>query len=206
MVSWRGMEPASNTDGRRKSVIAGAAALFDEGGYHRVNMASLAEAVGIAKPTLYHYFSGKREILFGIHEEFIDRLLGRYESRRGRAMTAAEDLRALIGDTFELMDSHRGHLRVFFENQRELSDQDKATIRAKRDRYAEIMTSTIARGVRDGEFRDVPPRLTALAIFGMCNWAYQWYESDGELASSEIADLFFDLIFAGLRPASGGEQ
>jgi AcrR family transcriptional regulator len=184
---------------RRADVTAGAAALFDSAGYHSVNMSSVANAVGIAKPTLYHYFTGKHQILFSIHEEFIDLLLGKYESRRGKAMTATEELRALIHDTFELMDTHRGHIRVFFENYRELSEHDKVTIQAKRDRYRHIVEGTIARGVRDGEFAEVDPRLTSLAVFGMCNWAYQWYSPDGDFTSSAIADAFSDLLLDGLR-------
>jgi AcrR family transcriptional regulator len=191
-------ETVNRADSRREKVTAGAAALFESAGYHSVNMTSVASAVGIAKPTLYHYFSGKEQILFSIHEEFIDLLLGKYESRRGKALTASEELRCLINDTFELMDTLRGHVRVFFENYRELSEQDQVTIRAKRDRYQQIMEGTIARGVRDGEFRGVDPRLTSLAVFGMCNWAYQWYAPEGELSSSAIADAFYELLLGGL--------
>lgn len=183
---------------RREGIIAGAASLFEADGYYPANMTSVAKAVGIAKPTLYHYFTGKDEILFAIHEEFIDLLLARYESRRGDGLSASDELKALMADTFELMDTHRGHLRVFFESQRELADDAKVTIRAKRDRYTAIMVGTIERGVADGEFRAVHPHLTALAVFGMCNWAYQWYRPDGPLSSQEIAAAFFDLLFGGL--------
>jgi AcrR family transcriptional regulator len=161
-------------------------------------MTSLAESVGIAKPTLYHYFSGKDEILFEIHEEFIDLLLAKYEGRRGEGMSATDELRALIHDTFELMDTHRGYLRVFFENYRELSNEAQLTIRTKRDRYQKVVEGTIARGVQSGEFKPVDVRLTSLAVFGMCNWAYQWYAPEGELSSTEIADTFFELVFHGL--------
>ena len=183
---------------RRAGVTAGAAALFDSAGYHSVNMESVASAVGIAKPTLYHYFAGKDQILFSIHEEFIDLLLSKYETRRGQAMTAVEELHALIHDTFELMDSHRGHVRVFFENYRELSEADQLTIRAKRDRYQQIVEGTIARGIDAGEFKPVDPKLTSLAVFGMSNWAYQWYAPGGELSSSAIADAFCELLLGGL--------
>ena len=45
----------------------------------------------------------------------------------------------------------------------------------------------------------VDPRLTTLAVLGMCNWAYQWYRPDGPLESGEIAAFFFDLLLNGLR-------
>ena len=41
--------------------------------------------------------------------------------------------------------------------------------------------------------------LTTLAVFGMCNWAYQWYRSNGRLSSRVVAEFFFDLLVNGLR-------
>ena len=30
-------------------------------------------------------------------------------------------------------------------------------------------------GIRTGVFRDVDPDAATLAVFGICNWAYQWW-------------------------------
>jgi len=42
-----------------------------------------------------------------------------------------------------------------------------------------MVEDIVCRGTRDGSFRDVDPRLTTLALFGMCNWSYQWYRQGG---------------------------
>jgi TetR/AcrR family transcriptional regulator, cholesterol catabolism regulator len=191
------MPPRVNADAKRREVVAQAAELFDRAGYHTTNVATLAQAAGIRKPTLYHYFSGKDEILFWIHEEFIDLLLEKERERRG--LSAAEALLGAMSDVLELMRTHRGHVRVFFEHYRELSDRDQATIREKRDLYQAAVEATVRRGLENGEFREVDPRLATLAIFGMCNWAYQWYRADGVLSTRAIAELYFDLLFNGLR-------
>ena len=75
------MPPRVNADARRREVISQAAELFDRTGYHATSVAAVAEASGIRKPTLYHYFSGKDEILFWIHEEFIDLLIEKHRAR-----------------------------------------------------------------------------------------------------------------------------
>lgn len=193
----RAVPPRVKADEKRRELVAQAAELFDRAGYHTTSVGELARAVGIQKPTLYHYFSRKDEILFSIHEEFIDLLIERQNARSGLA--AAESLREIMGDVLSLMDTHRGHVRVFFEHHRELSPEDQATIARKRDAYQTMVEEVIARGTRAGEFRDLDPRLTTLAVFGMCNWAYQWYRSDGPLRTRRIAELYFDLLFNGLR-------
>jgi AcrR family transcriptional regulator len=187
---------------RRQEVVAKAAELFDATSYHTTSMSELARAVGIEKPTLYHYFSSKDEILFWIHEQFIDHLLEKTNARADLGLTASDELAGAMEDILELMDTHRGHVRVFFEHHRELTPARQTTIRDKRDLYQGIIQAIVERGIADGEFRKVDPRLTALAIFGMCNWSYQWYQPGGARTSSEIAAFLGDLLLDGLSTPS----
>ena len=188
-----------NADEKRREIVASAAVVFDTDGYHTTNVDTVARVVGLKKPTLYHYFSGKDEILFWIHEEFIDLLIARQEAREAEALSPAESLRGAMTDVLGLMDTHRGHVRVFFEHHRELAPEHRGTIAAKRDRYAEMVEAEIVRGIRDGDFRPLDTRLATLALFGMCNWAYQWYRSGGARTSGEVAEFFWDLLIEGLR-------
>lgn len=191
------MRASVNADAKRREIVAEAATLFDREGYHAVGVGQIAEAVGIAKPTLYHYVSSKDELLTWIHEEFIDLLLARQEARRGTG-SAADELRAVMADVLELMETHRGHVRVFFEHHRELPAAAGVRMREKRDRYQRGVEETIVRGTAAGELRDLDPRLASLALFGICNWAYQWYSSDGPLTPAALGAFFSDLVLRGL--------
>jgi AcrR family transcriptional regulator len=184
--------------GRREEVIERAAALFDEGGYYATSMEDIAEAVGVRKPTLYHYFGSKDEILFWIHEEFIDLLISRQDRRIGTGMTPEQLVLEIMGDILELMETHRGHVRVFFEHHRELPEDEHAAIAAKRAQYESAVADVIRRGIDDGAFRDVDVKLATLALFGICNWSYQWYRSNGPLRPREIAYKFWDMFLNGV--------
>jgi AcrR family transcriptional regulator len=189
-------------DSRRREIVSRAAELFDREGYHTTNMNSVARAAGLQKPTLYYYFSGKSEILNVIHEEFIDILIDKQRSRAKENLPAADQLRAVMGDVLELMDTHHGHVRVFFEHHRELSEADQAAMKIKRDVYQALVEEIVARGIESGAFERVDVRLTTLALFGMCNWTYQWYRQGGQLESREIADFFCDLLLHGFAAQS----
>ena len=59
-----------------------------------------------------------------------------------------------------------------------------------------------------GELRPVDVRLATLAVFGTCNWAYQWYRREGKLDTRAIAYTFWDIFWRGLaagNPGNGGE-
>lgn len=178
--------------------MRGAANLFDQAGYHNTTVEDIARAVGLRKATLYHYFNSKDEILLWIHEEFIDLLISRHEARRAVAMPAKQRLLEIMADILELMETHRGHVRVFFEHHRELPAAQQESIKLKRDAYEAYVEGEIARGIEDGELRPVDIRLATFALFGICNWAYQWYRPQGLLRTRDLAYVFWDILMNGI--------
>jgi AcrR family transcriptional regulator len=183
---------------RREEIVATAAALFDDTGYALTSMEAIASAVGIAKPTIYHHFASKHEILRAIHENFIDLLISRQEARAGIGLRPEQMLLEVMADILELMETHRGYVRVFFEHHRELPAEVRAAVKDKRDRYQRMVEQVIRDGMADGGFRHTDPTVAAFALFGMCNWAYQWYRPGGRLRPRQIAYEFWSYFVRGL--------
>ncbi|WP_219413779.1 TetR/AcrR family transcriptional regulator [Pseudonocardia nigra] len=193
----------SDADERRKQIIDRAARLFDRSGYAGVKMDDIAKTVGIAKPTLYHYFRSKDEILYGIHNTCLDLVLDRHQARLAAGLDGKHLLLEIMSDILELMETHRGHLRALFEHDRDLPTEQWDVIRGKRDRYESMVRAVIRDGVDRGEFRNVDPRLATQALLGMCNWAYHWYGRAGQLRPREIAYSFWNFIIYGLQMPNG---
>ena len=193
-------------DDRRREIARTAAELFDSAGYPRTTMEDIAKAVGVGKSTLYHYFSSKDEILFWIHEEFIDHLIGRHEKRLEAQLTPGVLLLEVMADILELMQTHRGHVRVFFEHHRELPSERRDSILVKRRHYEAMVEDIFVNGMKSGEFRDTDPKLISLAMFGMCNWAYQWYRAQGSLRTRDIAYLFWGYLVHGVASGAPGSS
>jgi AcrR family transcriptional regulator len=199
MATGTTTQAVAGGEDRRRQLVERAAALFDELGYHQTSVGDLAEACGIRKPTLYHYFSGKEEILFSIHDQFIELLMASQREREEQGVDPVDSLRGVMGDVLALLESHPGYVRVFFEHRRELSDEGRATIQAKRAQYQASVEELFRRGVDEGAFRDIDPTLATLVLAGMCNWAYHWYDAGGKLTTDEIADLFWSILLLGFE-------
>jgi TetR/AcrR family transcriptional regulator, cholesterol catabolism regulator len=193
-----GARRGMTTGERRQQIVDRAAELFDTVGYASATMEDIAHSVGIAKTTLYHYFTSKDEILFSIHEEFIDPLIRRHDDRLAAGMRAEPLLIEIMADILELMETHRGHVRVFFEHHRELPQEQQATIRVKRDRYEQMVQDVFRQGIAEGSIKDVDPQLAAFALFGMCNWAYQWFRAGGRLRARDVATQFYGFLINGV--------
>ena len=72
--------------------------------------------------------------------------------------------------------------------------------------YVTCLERIIQEGIDRGDFSPtLNPRIATLAIIGSLNWLTHWYQPDGPLSPTEIADNFTDLFLAGmlLRRAVG---
>ena len=183
---------------RKREIIHRAAALFDKVGYHGVNMNMIAEAAGLKKPTLYHYISGKDEILFGLHELMIGTLQKNTDARLASGADTMEILRGVVVDVFKLIHDYPGFVRAFFEHFRELSHPQRAEIAIKRDAFIAVILGVIKKAMAEGILNKADPRLTANCLFSICNWAYQWYRPSKDPAPEELADQCWNIIRRGL--------
>lgn len=183
---------------RKREIVHGAARLFDRVGYHGVNMSMIAQAAGVRKPTLYHYISSKDEILFGLHELFIGTLRTRTDERIAAGWSPLEVLHAVVQDTFSLLHDHPGSVRAFFEHFRDLSQKQRAEIGVKRDAYVALIIKVIEQGMAAGVINKADPRLTAHCLFGIANWAYQWYRPRTDPPAAQIAEQCWTIFLHGL--------
>ncbi|UOR01316.1 TetR/AcrR family transcriptional regulator [Leucobacter allii] len=184
---------------RRTEILEAAARLFNRLGYHRTTTAAIAAEAGTAKGTVYHHFQAKHEILSEIHSAWIEELIERFQQLRAGTDDVIEIIRGVFLDVLALIDGRPDHVRVFFEFFRELPPELQATARARRDLYEALVEQTIRRGVETGVFRPMDPRTQAFALFGMCNWSYQWYRHDGRYDHREIAEMLCGIFVDGMR-------
>lgn len=208
MPRQRERRSSAKADARRLKIVNTSARLFDQRGVDAVSMADIADEVGLAKPSLYHYFPSKEEILYSIHLNMINMLLERLEQRMQAEASPDVVLRGVLNDMFDSMDTHPGHARVFFEHSRRLSDEYREAVRSAERRYDDQISSVIAQGIADGYFRKMDPRVAALAFFGMSNWSYQWYTPNGKYRAHDLAEQFYEIFVHGIaaRPASRGSR
>ncbi|MFI5735023.1 TetR/AcrR family transcriptional regulator [Kribbella sp. NPDC051587] len=185
---------------KRSEIVAIAAELFDHEGYTGTNMQTIAESAGLHKPTLYHYFQSKSELLTQIHNDFMQLLFDQLDTIPRDVIPPEDRLRSVVEHIVALMKTHRSHVRTFFEHYRELPPEHRQSIRAGRQRYEAAVVEMITDGRAQGTFRSVNPHTAAMVVFGSCNWAYHWFdptEDDGV-----TSDIIWSIIWNGLKAAS----
>lgn len=179
----------------REKIIETALLLFEEHGYHGVTVNDIIKKANTSKGGFYHYFSAKDELLFVIHDTFITYALKNAKLATETYKTPTEKLKAIITDFVKVFDLYKSHIAVFYQEHNYLCPPYKQLIHKKREQFKQIIMNTVAEGIESGEFRKaIPVEITGMAILGMVNWTYMWYQQSGEKSIDEIGKIYVDLI------------
>jgi len=183
---------------RREQIVNAAATLFDKHGYAAVSVDDIAEVIGIAKPTLYYYFSSKTDILDAIHAAVSDFVHARFHDPARQSMSTPRQLFEAMADTLEMNVALPGYQRVYVEHSRELADATREIRRERRDLYRSLVAGLLHRGIEEGIFQVADVRLTTHQILGMVSYSYQWYSADAFPPPREIAVVFWQNMMSGI--------
>lgn len=190
---------------RRAEMVRAAARLFSERGYHGTSMQHLGEALGLQRGSLYAHIGSKEELLYDVVDEGAEAFLQRAEAAERMEALASVRLRKVLVGHIETAIEHLHAATVFLNEWRYLSDERRAAIQLKRDRYESIVKDVIAAGIEVGEFRsDADVGFAARLVLSAGNWTFAWYRPGGELGPTEIGERFATLVLKGL--AAGEES
>jgi AcrR family transcriptional regulator len=188
---------------RSEEVYRAALRLFREKGYHATSMQDIAAAVGLYKGSLYHYIGGKEDLLVQVFERAMGTLLADVERIVADAsLGPSVQLRLIVQAHVTCVSENLDALTVYLHEFRALAGESLATVRAQRERYAQLVGEIVGRGVRLGEFETADVGIATLGLLGMCNWVCQWYRPDGRLGPAQIGGYFADLVLGGLSVSS----
>ena len=184
---------------RWDEVVATAARLFAQRGYHATSIEHLLAETGLTRGGLYHYIDGKGDLLVAVQRELLEPLLERARAAVADIDDPEEQLRALTREWVEHVESHRDHMVVFAAERRLVeSDPRWSEIRAAREEFEALLEAIFERGAFAVEDRS----LARLALLGMVNHMPSWFDPRGRLTAREIADRFVDVLLGGIGAAS----
>ena len=188
---------ARGYDEQRDAIVARGAELFARHGFHATSMSQLAEATGLSKPTLYHYYRDKDAMLVQIAEGHVSRLAALVDAVDALRLPPEARLRELIRRILaEYADAQHAH-RVLTEDVKFLPPADRARI-LDRERHVVARFADAVAALRP-ELRDAAlDKPLTMLLFGMINWLFTWMKPDRALDHEALAPLVTELFLGGL--------
>jgi AcrR family transcriptional regulator len=176
-------------DAKRRAVLDAAAALYANQGYRATSMNDLAAAVGLSKPSLYHYVRNKEEILVELYEDVMRDNTAAVEAIQAHTTRAIDALRQIIVQRVAYTCENQALLRVFFEEEAGLPHDRLANLLQRRRAYEDAVMAVTRRAVAEGSLSlSVSPRIYVNTLLGAANWVYKWFAPDGRLGPRELGE------------------
>ena len=184
---------------REQAIVEAAFVLIAEEGYEAMTMDSLAERVGISKPTLYNHFPSKDAITV--------RALVALNDRTVNAIHAIDDtlppverlehvMRWMVNNRFSPTPSALLRARTLLKPAKSHPDYQRAAGR-KIDAIADIVAAAQQAGDVDSA---MPPRLLAQMMFTVvCAPEYDDLVARGDARVNDIEKTLVRMFFEGIR-------
>jgi TetR/AcrR family transcriptional regulator len=189
---------ATDYDDKRRAILDRSAELFAEHGYDRASMSKIAEACGVSKANLYHYYKDKEELLFDVIRFHLEELLDVVEAADNSDLSPADRLKGLIAALLEAYRDADAQHNVQISGMRLLSTSRQGELKAVERELVKIFSDAVA-GVAPQLKETKLLKPVTMSLFGMINWHYLWFKSTGEVTRADYAELVSQLIVDGTR-------
>jgi AcrR family transcriptional regulator len=187
---------AASFDAQRGAIRDAAARLFADKGYASASIAEIADACGVSKTLLYHYYVDKEDLLYDIAARYVERLQALVAEVDGERRPAAAHLRQLIARFMSEYEHSAARHRVLVQDVKYLSRAHRARVVARQREVVAGFADAIARLTPEaGEDWHRP---LTMILFGMMNWTFTWLRPGGSLRHDDLAPVVADLFMGGL--------
>ncbi|AYM98174.1 TetR/AcrR family transcriptional regulator [Acidovorax sp. 1608163] len=184
---------------REEAILQSTCRLLGEKAYDAMTMDDVANAVGIAKASLYKHFSSKEELCCAAMVQILERVRA-YLSGLPSELAPIEKLRALVRWSLErlitnempLLPSRNSSLRaVLMANKQYLNGLVNVS-----DQIGEWITEAQAQGVIDPK---LPPLVVLYTLYARaCDPVVTFLKDGGQYSDAEIVELVVRTCFDGL--------
>ena len=182
---------------QRAAMLARAAELFARQGYHATSMNQLAEAAGLSKATLYHYYRDKDALLVHIADGHVSRLQALVAEVRALGLKPEPQMRELVRRIVEAYAGAQHAHRVLTEDVKFLAPADRQRILDKEREVVAGFAAAVAALRPELKQAALATPMTML-LFGMINWMFTWMKPEGALDYEALAPMVADLFLGGL--------
>lgn len=185
----------------RAAILDAAAKLFAAHGFEGASLNDVAQAVGVSKAAVYHYFPTKKDIFDEMTIDLLERQYAAVSGEVNAAESPAGKLKAFMRAQAEFLEANHAAFVVMLHGfggieKNHWTEQQLAL----RDRYETLLRVLLADGKASGAFAIDDIATAARAVLSLMNWMVRWFRPEGKIRATDFALQYYALIVSGLQP------
>ncbi len=200
-MARNGARPQAVRRARNAEILQAAARVFRRKGFHAARIQDIADEVGMQKGSLYHYISTKEDLLHGLVEGALERMVEETRAILGTGHSAPQKLAMAIEIHLRQTQEDRDIWGILQREDLDLLNRNSPTdIRKLMKDYESLWARILKEGVDTGEFDpSLDRRVVVQGVVGMCRAVYMWFKPDGRLPIQEVARILAEISLHGLQ-------
>lgn len=183
---------------RKTEIVTMAARLFKEKGYSAVTMRDIAQAMDIKAASLYNHIKSKQEILIliviEIAEEFTNTMLQIVNAEENAIQKIEKVIQLHIDITLRNSDA----LACLNNDWMHLAKAELAYFIKMREQYEENFRTIIAKGIADGEIKNLNIEVIIFSTLSTLRTLYLWYGKKKSLQAATIKSDMTQVLLQGM--------
>lgn len=193
---------AKDHDDKRKTILTAAAEVFASRGIVGASMNEVAQACGISKANIYHYYTSKNDLVFDILDNYLGTLRDRI-CALDLTHPTVEPLHLLTKEFLLLYEGMDNEHKIQTEGLALLSAQQQSVLKG----YQREMVAVMDEAVRNSapatfEQCSTKCRQVSMSVFGMLNWFYLWQPNATKAQRIDYAATIAELTLHGVKGVS----
>lgn len=181
-----------------RTLIDATAAAITRWGLNEVTLDRVAAEAGMSRATIYRRGVTRDALVAALTLEAADTYRRAILPALARPGTARERLRDALEALCDTADDHLHLLAGMFLAHGEVFHQpgpDALVV----DVFAEPFERLLRDGATDGSLRELPPEITATALFNLVGWGYIHLRASHDWKPGPTRDVIIDLVLSGLQ-------
>src|SRR2546428_3030395 len=188
---------------RTSGILEAARKVFAKRGFHEATVEDIAEAAGVAKGTVYLYYTSKRDVYFAALKFGIAQLYSLLLDELKQVSTPEEKLKVLIATKLAYFDENRDFFKIYYSELGNIPSTHPGGIdnefKSLYQEQARLVETILKEGARKKLIRNLRTEQTALAISDIIRGVVThrilgWSKSK----ISQDVDFIFDLVWKGI--------
>jgi TetR/AcrR family transcriptional regulator, cholesterol catabolism regulator len=178
-------------------ILERATTVFCDKGYAGASMRDIARATG-----MYHYFGNKERLLYLIQKETFTTIITQLRRRLANLNGAEDRVREFILNHLQYFLEHQEAMKVLSHEDEALTGEYGKEIAAIKREYYHICRELLDQYRRDHYKKEkgleFESRTAVLALFGMINWIYTWYNPRLDGGAGRLAEQMAAMFLNGI--------
>ena len=184
-------------DQKMDALLAGAARVFAQRGYHETSMRDLARATGVSLSGLYYYVDSKEHLLYLIQSRSFDAVVRGMRERLDGVNDPVERLSRFVENHLDYFASHMAEMKVLSHEASALTGEYLNRVNGTKRDYTRALMDILAEVEQTHGPAHVNRRVAAYLLFGMVNWIYNWYDPLGDVGVEALGQHVCRLFLGG---------